>query len=111
MKRAVGNMKKRPEQLLIDGPYTIIKLIPTDTIIKGDSLSKSIAAASILANVTRDNMMIEYDKIFPGYNLAQHKGYGTKKHIQAIEKLISSPLHRSDCCLVTDGGGAIVLTT
>ena len=84
MKRAVGNMKKRPEQLLIDGPHTDIKLIPVKNIISGDSKSASIAAASIIAKVTRDSIMKEYDKIYTQYNFKQHKGYGTKMHIENL---------------------------
>ena len=78
MKRAVDNMKTRPEQLLIDGPHSDIKFISVENIISGDSKSASIAAASIIAKVTRDTIMKEYDKIYTHYNFKQHKGYGTK---------------------------------
>jgi len=100
MKRAVGNMKKRPEQLLIDGPHTDIKLIPVKNIISGDSKSASIAAASIIAKVTRDSIMKEYDKIYTRYNFKQHKGYGTKMHIENLIEYKASPIHRKSFKIV-----------
>ena len=68
--------------------------IPQSAIIKGDAKSISIAAASIIAKVTRDRMMVEYDKIYPGYDFASNKGYGSAKHIEAIKKLGPTPIHR-----------------
>ena len=94
MKRAVGNLNIKPETLLIDGPHSNITLIPTKTIVNGDSLSLSIAAASIIAKVTRDRIMYQYDKIFPKYGFAKHKGYGTKFHINAINEMYATPIHR-----------------
>lgn len=94
MRKAISNMKMTPDLLLNDAvtiPGVSIKQVP---IIKGDSKSISIAAASILAKVTRDRMMIAYDKIFPGYDLASNKGYGSPKHIEAIQKLGLTPIHR-----------------
>lgn len=85
MLEAVNNLSVKPEHLLIDA----IKLntdIPQTSIIKGDAKSESIAAASIIAKVTRDRMMIELDKIHPEYDFKHNKGYGTKKHIEAIRK-------------------------
>lgn len=85
MLEAVNNLSVRPEHLLIDA----VKLntdIPQTSIIKGDAKSESIAAASIIAKVTRDRMMIELDKIHPEYDFKHNKGYGTKKHIEAIRK-------------------------
>lgn len=64
-------------------------------IIKGDQKSVSIAAASIIAKVTRDRLMTEYDKVIPGYDFARHKGYGTKKHIEALRELGPSLIHRA----------------
>ena len=80
--------------LLVDALH--IKNIDTKqvAIIHGDALSVSIAAASIIAKVTRDNMIIDYDKKFPQYGLAKHKGYGTKQHIEALKKYGATPLHR-----------------
>lgn len=83
MKEAISDLKIRPEHILIDA----VKLnldIPTTSIIKGDALSESIAAASIIAKVTRDKMLSEMDKEFPMYDLKNNKGYGTKKHIEAL---------------------------
>ena len=85
MLEAVNNLSVKPEHLLIDA----VKLdtdIPQTSIIKGDAKSESIAAASIIAKVTRDRMMIELDKIHPEYDFNHNKGYGTKKHIEAIRK-------------------------
>lgn len=85
MLEAVNNLSVKPEYLLIDA----VKLntdIPQTSIIKGDAKSESIAAASIIAKVTRDRMMVELDKIHPEYDFKHNKGYGTKKHIEAIRK-------------------------
>ena len=85
MLEAVNNLSVKPEHLLIDA----VKLntdIPQTSIIKGDAKSESIAAASIIAKVTRDRMMVELDKIHPEYDFKHNKGYGTKKHIEAIRK-------------------------
>lgn len=85
MIEAVNNLNVKPEHLLIDAVKLNID-IPQTSIIKGDAKSESIAAASIIAKVTRDRMMIELDKIHPEYDFKHNKGYGTKKHIEAIEK-------------------------
>ncbi len=85
MIEAVNNLSVKPEHLLIDAVKLNID-IPQTSIIKGDAKSESIAAASIIAKVTRDRMMIELDKIHPEYDFKHNKGYGTKKHIEAIEK-------------------------
>ena len=85
MLEAVNNLNVKPEHLLIDA----VKLntdIPQTSIIKGDAKSESIAAASIIAKVTRDRMMVELDKIHPEYDFKHNRGYGTKKHIEAIRK-------------------------
>ena len=85
MIEAVNNLSVKPEYLLIDAVKLNVD-IPQTSIIKGDAKSESIAAASIVAKVTRDRMMIELDKIHPEYDFKHNKGYGTKKHIEAIEK-------------------------
>lgn len=85
MIEAVNNLSVKPEHLLIDAVKLNID-IPQTSIIKGDAKSESIAAASIVAKVTRDRMMIELDKEHPEYDFKHNKGYGTKKHIEAIEK-------------------------
>ena len=94
MKKAIGNLKIKPDLLLIDGNKADIKHIKQINIIKGDSLSYSIAASSIIAKVTRDRIMLQYDIIFPKYGFAKHKGYGTKFHLNAIYENYSTPIHR-----------------
>ena len=94
MKRAVANLKQRPDCLLNDAvtiPGLAMKQIP---IVKGDAKSISIAAASILAKVTRDTMMYEYDEKYPGYGFASNKGYGTSEHYSGIEANGITPIHR-----------------
>lgn len=81
--------------VLVDGNKEIPGLpLPEESIIKGDASSLSIAAASILAKVTRDRMMYEYDRLYPGYGFGKNKGYGTKEHIEAIRRLGRTPIHR-----------------
>ena len=94
MREAVGKLDPQPEILLNDAvtiPGLSQRQIP---IIKGDAKSVSIAAASIIAKVTRDRLMVEYDAVMPGYDFAANKGYGTKKHIEGLKKLGPSPIHR-----------------
>lgn len=94
MRQAIGNLKFRPDLLLNDA-VTIPEVdIPQVPIIKGDAKSISIAAASIIAKVTRDRLMVEYDKLMPGYDFASNKGYGTKVHMEALKKLGPTPIHR-----------------
>ena len=85
MKSAIDKLHVRPEHILIDAMPLELD-IPTTSIIKGDAKSISIAAASVIAKVTRDSMMYELDKKYPNYGFGNHKGYPTKKHIEAIEK-------------------------
>lgn len=94
MRMAIGKLAVKPDLLLNDAvtiPQVELKQVP---IIKGDAKSVSIAAASIVAKVTRDRLMVEYDRIFPGYDLAKNKGYGTKAHIQGLKELGPTPIHR-----------------
>ena len=100
MKRAVGNLKVTPDQLLVDGPYSNIKMYSVETIIKGDSKSASVASASIIAKVTRDRIMEEYHNIYPEYNFIKHKGYGTKFHIEQLLKYKATPIHRKSFKIV-----------
>lgn len=95
MREAVGKLNVVP-QLLLNDAVTIPGItIPQVPIIKGDAKSVSIAAASIVAKVTRDRMMEEYDKVMPEYGFASHKGYGSAAHIEAIRKYGPSPIHRA----------------
>ncbi len=94
MERAMAQLSVKPEMALIDGNRAKDFGLPVRTVIKGDSLSASIAAASVLAKVTRDDVMLEMAKQYPGYDLEIHKGYGTKAHYAALEKLGPSPIHR-----------------
>lgn len=94
MRMAIDNLKVRPDILLNDAvtiPQVDILQVP---IIKGDAKSISIAAASIIAKVTRDRLMVEYDKVLPGYDFASNKGYGTKAHIAGLKELGPTPIHR-----------------
>jgi len=86
MYRAVNQLSVKPEQLLIDGRDTIDVGIPCEAVIRGDSKVDAIAAASILAKVTRDNFMIELGNDFPTYGFAKHKGYGTPEHAKALSE-------------------------
>jgi ribonuclease HII len=94
MQRAVAALKTSPTLALVDGNRAPPLSIRVQTIIKGDSKSLSIAAASIIAKVTRDRMMIELDTVHPGYGFAQHKGYGTAAHSQALQRLGPCAIHR-----------------
>ena len=94
MRMAIDNLKVRPDILLNDAvtiPQVDILQVP---IIKGDAKSISIAAASIIAKVTRGRLMVEYDKVLPGYDFASNKGYGTKAHIAGLKELGPTPIHR-----------------
>lgn len=90
---AIKQLKVKPEFLLIDAMPMEID-IPLKSIIKGDQLSISIAAASIVAKTTRDAYMIEMDKVFPNYGFKEHKGYGTKQHLEALQTYGVTPIHR-----------------
>lgn len=98
MKEAISNLSIKPDFVLIDGNQNINIDIDRKTVISGDALSESIAAASIVAKVTRDRMLREYDKEYPEYGFAKHKGYGTKMHIEAIKKYGLTPIHRPSFC-------------
>ena len=94
MRMAISNLKVNPDLLLNDAvtiPEVAIKQVP---IIKGDAKSASIAAASIIAKVTRDRLMVQYEEVRPGYDFASNKGYGSAAHIQAIKEIGVTPIHR-----------------
>lgn len=94
MRRAVEQLALSPDYLLIDGRDTIDWDCPQQAVVQGDATSVSIAAASVLAKVHRDRLLIELDREFPGYGLAQHKGYPCPAHKAALERLGPTPLHR-----------------
>jgi ribonuclease HII len=94
MHKAIAQLSIQPEQLLVDGNFFRHENIPVENIVKGDALSHSIAAASIIAKVTRDALMKEYDLVFPNYGFAKHKGYGTREHVAAIHRYGLSEIHR-----------------
>ena len=94
MRRAMEQLNPQPEFALIDGNRETDFGVPCKTVIKGDSLSANIVAASVLAKVTRDNWMMEAAEKYPGYDFEIHKGYGTKAHYAALEKLGPCPIHR-----------------
>ena len=94
MKRAIEKMSVKADFALIDGNCTRGFDIPAQAIVKGDAKSASIAAASILAKVTRDRMCIELDKQYPEYSIAKHKGYPTKEHMDAVRKFGPAPIYR-----------------
>ena len=94
MRRAVAQLDPQPQHVLIDGlpvrPFSIAQT----ALVAGDTLSFSIAAASVIAKVTRDRIMVEHDAKFPGYDFARHKGYGTPQHLAALKKHGPCPIHR-----------------
>lgn len=94
VRRAMEQLNPQPEFALIDGNRETDFGVPCKTVIKGDSLSANIAAASVLAKVTRDNWMMEAAEKYPGYGFEIHKGYGTKAHYAALEKLGPCTIHR-----------------
>ncbi len=94
MRRAVAKLQVKADFALIDGNCSRGFEIPTETIVKGDAKSYSISAASILAKVTRDRGCIELDRQYPEYNIAKHKGYPTKEHMDLVKKLGPAPIYR-----------------
>ncbi|MEH6824853.1 MAG: ribonuclease HII [Motiliproteus sp.] len=94
MQRAVAGLAVAPEYVLIDGNRCPELPCPAEAVVKGDARVAAISAASILAKVTRDREMAGYDALYPGYGLAQHKGYPTALHLEALARLGVTPLHR-----------------
>ena len=103
MRRAVEKLTVKADFALIDGNCSRGFTIPTETVVKGDAKSASIAAASILAKVTRDRGCIELDKEYPMYGIAKHKGYGTAEHIAALRTYGPTPTHRRTFLKFLDG--------
>ena len=94
MAMAVNNLNPQPDYLLIDGTFQISSHLPQRPIVKGDALSISIAAASIIAKVSRDRLMQKYHHYYPQFDFPKHKGYPTRAHKEAIQKFGCSPIHR-----------------
>ncbi len=98
MKKAVCALSKKPHFLLIDGLHVPDCDIPSESVIRGDSKVQLIAAASVFAKVVRDQIMVGYHALYPEYEFASHKGYGTRKHLEAIDRNGLSPIHRMSFC-------------
>lgn len=94
MQMALGRLNQKPTLVLIDGYKLPNQVIPNKGVIKGDTKVESIMASSIIAKVIRDAIMLEYEKIFPEYGFAKHKGYGTKQHMEALMEFKATPIHR-----------------
>ena len=94
MERALAQLHTKPDIALVDGNRAKDFGLPVRTVVKGDSLSANIAAASVLAKVTRDNLMLELAQQYPEYGFEVHKGYGTKAHYEALRQYDASPIHR-----------------
>jgi len=94
MRQAIDSLDIPPDLVIVDGRMKIPTKCPIKCVVGGDALCLSIAAASIVAKVTRDRIMTEYDSLYPQYGFARHKGYGTKFHKSALEKHGPSPIHR-----------------
>lgn len=94
MKQAISQLSIQPELALVDGNRSGDFGVPVETVVHGDSLSASIAAASVLAKVTRDDYMLQMAEEYPGYRFDIHKGYGTKAHYEALRQQGASPIHR-----------------
>lgn len=104
MKKGMESLDRPPDFLLVDGKFTVHTEIQQEAMIKGESKSASIAAASIVAKVTRDKIMADYHELYPQYNFIQHKGYPTKAHKEAIIQFGPSPIHRMSFRGVTGHG-------
>ena len=95
MRRAIAALDPKPDLALIDGNITRDFTLPVKAVVHGDAISPSIAAASILAKVTRDRICEELDRQYPQYNIAKHKGYATKEHMDALRKYGPAPIYRT----------------
>jgi len=102
MKQAVDQLSPPPQTLLIDYMRLPEVRLPQKGITNGDNLCFSIACASIIAKVARDQLMVEFDRVYPGYGLAQHKGYGTRQHLACLSQLGPCPIHRQSFKPVRD---------
>jgi ribonuclease HII len=110
MRRAVAGLKQAPAFALVDGNYAFDLGVPVRTVVGGDGLSASIAAASILAKTARDRLMVELDRVHPGYGFAEHKGYHAPAHIEALGRLGPCAIHRMGWAplrALMEGGAAL----
>jgi ribonuclease HII len=105
MERAVGELEVAPMAVVIDGPMGIRKAIVQFPMVKGDRRSHCVAAASVIAKVTRDRLMTRYHEMYPHYGFHRHKGYATKEHLEAIVRYGPCPIHRKSFRLPGCGGG------
>lgn len=94
MRRAIAGLRQKPQHVLVDGLPVPTIGYPQTAMVKGDSRSYSIAAASVIAKVTRDRLMLEYDRRYPNYGFARHKGYPTPEHLEALARFGPCPIHR-----------------
>lgn len=104
MRRAIASLEPKPSFALIDGNVTRDFTLPVKAVVHGDAISPSIAAASILAKVTRDRICDELDKAYPEYKIAKHKGYATKEHMDALRKYGPAPIYRTKFIRFLDKG-------
>ncbi len=102
MKRAVEALAIQPEHVLVDGNKLPRWHYSSEAIVQGDARVEAIAAASILAKVTRDREMVDFDRMYPGYGFAEHKGYSTRQHLLALQTLGATPIHRRSFAPVRD---------
>ena len=107
MRESVASLQLTPDHVLVDGDPIPDAEFPQTAVHQGDSLSTAIAAASIIAKVTRDRMLVEADERFPGYGFARHKGYGTREHVSALMRLGPCELHRRSFRIVLDSAGGM----
>ena len=105
MREAVAGLARSPDHVLVDGDAVPEVGVPHTAIRRGDEKSAAIAAASIVAKVTRDRLLVEYDSVYPGYGFARHKGYGTAEHIAALTRLGPCEIHRRSFRIVLEAGG------
>ena len=103
MRKAIDSLPVKADYALIDGNVKKGFTLPCQAVVHGDAISPSIAAASILAKVTRDRMCYQLDKEYPEYGIAKHKGYGTKVHMDALRKYGQTPIHRTKFIRFLDG--------
>ncbi len=107
MREALDGLSVRPDHVLVDGDHVPTIELPQTPLPQGDRRSTAIAAASIIAKVTRDRMLLEYDDTYPGYGFARHKGYGTPEHISALMRLGPCEIHRRSFRIVLDAAGGM----